>query len=971
MKKPHVLFHHKRCYTLMPQPPSDTNPNTLQRWFDVLKHELLNPISNLTLLLNHAPFQEAPQQQAAWQRLMQQSLTQLGMHLRKTHLPALACSAPLPPDNACWLPAVVYPLCQTVAIQAQQQGLVFRFEAEEAVPSYLAVNAQALSQTLDNLLTNALKYTSATSNATGQQASIALSITATSQHVVFCVSDTGQGIPFSQQHALGQPYHRGLPAQTHQCQGQGLGLYAAHKHAQAMDGALHLSSVPACGTSVWLTLPYKLPATPPYPVPLQTLAQQTAPLSTPDEVQTLASQLSHLGVTSAPTPKLLWVDATLRWQLPQWVTPHPDHWWVSLPADAGLFTPACPSPLTESSAAAMLDPVVQDPWQNISLAGQPLPNPDDFSPESLSDVKAALAEQTVVYLTPAGCDCIPLAHQALTNLGLSVATAYYPRGVLPPIATLRQHYGANAWVVMCADGEPAPDVERWLSDPEWQRHGSPPLLMKDHHQQLTQVLQRINAQPKGVSCVPVASVEAFAPAFLQALGLLRWRNVTLLGLAQQMDNNDAPPAVLLACQQLGMGLQWQHKVLCTPAVPAAVPSPAVVWCRLDTDASKLSVQKCISMVLNALPQPQQRYTLWGIVLEVDAVLNPTWLKRFKTKLATLLSVAQPPVVVHTSASPSVGATLQLLWQGLQQQQALAHTQSYFRQHPLVLLEDNPVSRLILTHQMADESLSLLSFESSTAFVNWLHSVAQPEGQWPGLILADHHLADGDVLNKTTEWCEAGLPTTTPVLLLSAYCDAIAPLPVLQATCLLPLMALLDKPLATETLLPYLHTVANAKIALEAGLIEVAPTTPLNSPPTLAPEALLTWNYDNLLVMLNHNTALLVHLAGVFNEDALKTFTKVEQAFNQQAWATLYHEAHQLKGSASYFQAEALAERMAELEAWAKQATTQNEVSSAQLAQGSQWLRQCQQALQQALFTIEQELQPSIQAHLIARKHLGV
>jgi HPt (histidine-containing phosphotransfer) domain-containing protein/CheY-like chemotaxis protein len=504
---------------------------------------------------------------------------------------------------------------------------------------------------------------------------------------------------------------------------------------------------------------------------------------------------------------------------------------------------------------------------------------------------------------------------------------------------------------MCADGEPAPDVERWLSDPDWQGHGSSPLLMKDHHHQLTQVLQRLAAHPKGVSCVPVASVESFVPAFLQALGLLRWRNVTLLGQSQQKGGSEPSLALTLACQQLGMGLEWHQKVVRSPAEPSTVPSPAVLWLRLDTETTKLSVHQCIAMVLSLLPH-SQRYTLWGVVLEGDAVVSPTWLKRFKAKLATLLSMPQPPVVVtHSLASPNVGASLHQLWQGLQQQQALAHTQSYFRQHPLVLLEDNPVSRLILTHQLADESLGLLAFDSAAAFDHWLRTVAQPEGQWPGLILADHHLGDGDVLSKTTHWCKAGLPTTTPVVLLSAYCDAIAPLPDLQATCLLPLVALLEKPLATETLLPYLQAVANPSAPLTTALPMVAPATQTAT----SPGALLAWNSDNLLLMLNHNTTLLEQLASVFCEDALTVFAKVEQAFNQQAWPTLYHEAHQLKGSASYFQAEALAETTAGLEAWAKQATAASGVSLAQLAQGSQWLQQCHSTLHQALVAVEQGL----------------
>jgi signal transduction histidine kinase len=109
-----------------------------------------------------------------------------------------------------------------------------------------------LAQMMDNLVSNALKFTPAhgrvtvrTSSGDGQSR--------------FEVTDTGPGIPGSEQAHLFEPFFRAQAARTYGIQGTGLGLTITKAIVDAHRGSIDLESSPDSGTTFRIALPQRAP----------------------------------------------------------------------------------------------------------------------------------------------------------------------------------------------------------------------------------------------------------------------------------------------------------------------------------------------------------------------------------------------------------------------------------------------------------------------------------------------------------------------------------------------------------------------------------------------------------------------------------------------------------------------------------------------------------------------------------------
>lgn len=111
-----------------------------------------------------------------------------------------------------------------------------------------------ISQVLNNLVSNAVKYTTA-----GQ---ITLSIgvqenIGNSHRLRFEVSDTGRGIPSSQLESIFQPFEQANESDARLYGGTGLGLQIAKSLVEAMSGKIYVKSKPGSGSQFYfdITLP--------------------------------------------------------------------------------------------------------------------------------------------------------------------------------------------------------------------------------------------------------------------------------------------------------------------------------------------------------------------------------------------------------------------------------------------------------------------------------------------------------------------------------------------------------------------------------------------------------------------------------------------------------------------------------------------------------------------------------------------
>ena len=139
---------------------------------------------------------------------------------------------------------------------ASAKGLVLETSVDEAISPYVTIDALRLQQVLNNLVSNAIKFTSVGKVAISAQR---LGQRAGADVVRFTVEDTGIGISPGDLARLFQPY---VQASERNSGGTGLGLSICNLLAKLMGGTLRMESECGRGTKVTLTLALHAAAAP-------------------------------------------------------------------------------------------------------------------------------------------------------------------------------------------------------------------------------------------------------------------------------------------------------------------------------------------------------------------------------------------------------------------------------------------------------------------------------------------------------------------------------------------------------------------------------------------------------------------------------------------------------------------------------------------------------------------------------------
>ena len=171
--------------------------------------------------------------------------------------------------------------------QAQEKGLSLTLNLQSDLPSILIGDDFRLQQILNNLISNALKFTA--------QGQIAIDITSETETTAsssitlrFSISDTGIGISPSQQENLFQPFNQADNSTTRQYGGTGLGLTISRRIVELMGGTINLESAIAEGSTFWFT------------VPLEVATEESTPDITPTPQET--------AIATSKTARILLVE---------------------------------------------------------------------------------------------------------------------------------------------------------------------------------------------------------------------------------------------------------------------------------------------------------------------------------------------------------------------------------------------------------------------------------------------------------------------------------------------------------------------------------------------------------------------------------------------------------------------------------------------------------------------------------------
>ena len=135
-----------------------------------------------------------------------------------------------------------------VAGQAQEKGVSLELAVDAGLPS-VTVDGDRIAQVLRNLLSNALRHTSAGGRMT-------LAGRSEAGRAVIEVTDTGAGIPADDLPHVFDRFYRADPSRNRATGGSGLGLAIARQLVRAHGGEIAASSTPGQGStfSFWLPL---------------------------------------------------------------------------------------------------------------------------------------------------------------------------------------------------------------------------------------------------------------------------------------------------------------------------------------------------------------------------------------------------------------------------------------------------------------------------------------------------------------------------------------------------------------------------------------------------------------------------------------------------------------------------------------------------------------------------------------------
>lgn len=131
---------------------------------------------------------------------------------------------------------------------AREKGLTFALELPETDPPLLRIDAERIDIALDNLIDNAVKYTP-------PGGSITVRVASHPERVLVEVTDTGIGVPASQQHRVFTKFFRSHNARLLETSGSGLGLYLAKNIVERHDGSMYFRSTEGQGSTFTFTLP--------------------------------------------------------------------------------------------------------------------------------------------------------------------------------------------------------------------------------------------------------------------------------------------------------------------------------------------------------------------------------------------------------------------------------------------------------------------------------------------------------------------------------------------------------------------------------------------------------------------------------------------------------------------------------------------------------------------------------------------
>lgn len=131
--------------------------------------------------------------------------------------------------------------------RAADRGLALTLNVDRSVPAFAAVDAHRVRQCINNLVSNAIKFT--------ETGSVAIAVErGPDDTLVFTVADTGVGMAPETLERIFSPYTQASASTARRYGGTGLGLSITRRLAEAMGGTVTAQSALGQGSTFTLTI---------------------------------------------------------------------------------------------------------------------------------------------------------------------------------------------------------------------------------------------------------------------------------------------------------------------------------------------------------------------------------------------------------------------------------------------------------------------------------------------------------------------------------------------------------------------------------------------------------------------------------------------------------------------------------------------------------------------------------------------
>ena len=148
------------------------------------------------------------------------------------------------------IPTLVDELNMIYAKEAKEKQLQFNFDATNCKYLTISTDPVKLRQVLNNILSNAFKFT--------KQGSITFTVKAINDVILFSITDTGSGIPDHMQNRVFERFVQLDMETSRRYGGTGLGLSISKKLAEMLGGTISLESILGKGSTFSIQIPTQM-----------------------------------------------------------------------------------------------------------------------------------------------------------------------------------------------------------------------------------------------------------------------------------------------------------------------------------------------------------------------------------------------------------------------------------------------------------------------------------------------------------------------------------------------------------------------------------------------------------------------------------------------------------------------------------------------------------------------------------------